>query len=62
MYNLPTDMQSKAAQATFSGVDRQLEIYQAGLKGEKPAVPISPDALEQKAKQALEPRTYDYVA
>src|SRR5579871_756858 len=62
VYNLATDMESKAAQANYSGVERQLEIYQAGLKGEKPVVPVSPDILEQRAKQALEPRAYDYVA
>ena len=62
MYNLPTNMQSKAAPAKFSGVERQLAIYQAGMMGSKPTVPVSPDLLEQKAKDALEPRAYDYVA
>ncbi|HYL97265.1 MAG TPA: alpha-hydroxy-acid oxidizing protein [Terriglobales bacterium] len=55
-------MQSKAALAKFSGVERQLEIYQAGLMGAKPTLPVSPDLLEQKAKEVLEPRAYDYVA
>lgn len=55
-------MESKAAQAKYSGVERQLEVYQAGLKGAKRAVPVSPALLEQKAKEALEPRAYDYVA
>ena len=62
MYNLPTDMQSKAALAKFSGVERQLEIYQAGMMGGKPTVPVSPEMLEQKAREVLEPRAYDYVA
>ena len=62
MYNLPTDMQSKAALAKFSGVERQLEIYQAGLMAAKPTLPVSPDLVEQKAKELLEPRAYDYVA
>ena len=62
MYNLPTDMESKAAQAKFSGVERQLEIYQAGLRGVKPSLPVSPDMLEQKAREVLEPQAYDYVA
>jgi len=62
VYNLPTNMQSKAAPAKFSGVERQLAIYQAGMMGSKPTVPVSPDLLEQKAKDALEPRAYDYVA
>ena len=55
-------MESKAAQARYSGVERQLQIYQGALTGEKPAAPISPSALEEKAKQVLEPRAYDYVA
>ncbi|HSB75807.1 MAG TPA: alpha-hydroxy-acid oxidizing protein, partial [Terriglobales bacterium] len=55
-------MESKAAQARYSGVDRQLQIYQGALTGAKPAAPISPSALEEKAKQVLEPRAYDYVA
>ena len=62
MYNLPTNMESKAAPARFSGIERQLEIYQAGLRGAKPVLPVSPDLLEQKAKEVLEPRAYDYVA
>ena len=62
MYNLPTDMESKAAPARYSGIERQLEIYQSGLKGAKAAVPVSPVLLEQKAREVLEPRAYDYVA
>ncbi len=62
MYNLPTDMEGKAAPAKFSGVERQLEIYQAGLRGAKPSLPVSPELLQQKAKEVLEPMAYDYVA
>lgn len=62
VYNLPTVMESRAAQAKYSGVERELEIYQAGLRGARPAVPVSPELLEQKAKEVLEPRAYDYVA
>jgi isopentenyl diphosphate isomerase/L-lactate dehydrogenase-like FMN-dependent dehydrogenase len=62
VYNLPTNMQSKAALEKFSGVERQLAIYQAGLMGGKPTMPVSPDMLEQKAREVLEPPAYDYVA
>jgi lactate 2-monooxygenase len=55
-------MDSKTVQTTYSGVERQLEIYEAGLKGSKTGVPVSPVLLEQKAKEVLEPRAYDYVA
>jgi isopentenyl diphosphate isomerase/L-lactate dehydrogenase-like FMN-dependent dehydrogenase len=45
-----------------SGLERELEIYQLGLAGRKPAIPVLLDALEAKAKEMLEPRAYDYVA
>jgi len=44
------------------GLERELEIYQLGLTGKKPSVPITLSLLEQKAKEILEPRAYDYVA
>ena len=44
------------------GVARELEIYQLGLAGKKLSVPSAIALLEQKAKEALEPSAYDYVA
>ncbi|MHB8542267.1 MAG: lactate 2-monooxygenase [Candidatus Acidiferrales bacterium] len=44
------------------GLERELEIYQLGLTGRKPSVPVTLSLLEQKAKEILEPRAYDYVA
>ncbi len=44
------------------GLDRQLEIYKAGLSGVTPALPIAYAALEQKARESLPPESYDYVA
>src|SRR5579859_298232 len=44
------------------GLERELEIYQHPVTGKKLSVPISLSLLEQKAKEALEPRAYDYVA
>ncbi|HVB07499.1 MAG TPA: lactate 2-monooxygenase [Candidatus Acidoferrales bacterium] len=44
------------------GLERELEIYQLGLTGKKPSVPVTLSLLEQKAKEILEPRAYDYVA
>lgn len=43
-------------------MERQNEIYQKGLFGQKPAQPICLDELEQKAKEVLKPEAYDYVA
>src|SRR5579863_805271 len=44
------------------GLERELEIYQLGLAGKQLSIPITLSLLEQKAKEVLEPRAYDYVA
>ncbi|HVP42904.1 MAG TPA: lactate 2-monooxygenase [Terriglobales bacterium] len=55
-------MNPAPSQRQSSGLDRELEIYQRGLLGERPAVPVSLSRLEQKAKELLTPEAYDYVA
>lgn len=45
-----------------SGIERELEIYELGLTGQRISIPVPLDALEAKAKEMLEPRAYDYVA
>src|SRR5216684_5695830 len=52
----------KAPQTIPSGPERELQIYAQALAGGKLSVPISLCVLEQKAKEILEPRAYDYVA
>ena len=47
---------------TAYGPNRQMEIYRGGLTGRKPLVPVSLAELEQRAKQALLPEAWDYVA
>jgi lactate 2-monooxygenase len=47
---------------TAYGPNRQMEIYRGGLTGRKPLVPVSLAELEQRAKQALTPEAWDYVA
>lgn len=42
--------------------DYQLRIYQAGLKGERPRLPMRMADLEQAAKAILPPESYWYVA
>src|SRR6516165_4019770 len=44
------------------GVERQLEIYKAGLAGKTPAQPVSVDALEDKARSVLDLEAFDYLA
>lgn len=45
-----------------SGLARELEIYQLGLAEKQISIPASLSLLEQKAREALDPRAYDYVA
>src|SRR5260370_36291952 len=52
----------KAPQTIPSGPERELQIYVQALAGGKLSGPISLCVLEQKAKEILEPRAYDYVA
>lgn len=44
------------------GVSRQFEIYQNGMAGKTPDQPLSPEALEEAARQVLPPPAFDYVA
>jgi lactate 2-monooxygenase len=53
---------TKKPQAMPTGPERELEIYALGLGGGKPSVPVPLELLEQKAKEILSPRAYDYVA
>jgi isopentenyl diphosphate isomerase/L-lactate dehydrogenase-like FMN-dependent dehydrogenase len=53
---------SKQPQAIPTGPERELQIYAQALGGGKPSVPVPLELLEQKAKEILTPRAYDYVA
>jgi len=44
------------------GLERELEIYQLGLAEKNLSIPIPLPLLEEKAKEILDPRAYDYVA
>ena len=44
------------------GVQRQMEIYLAGLRGQRPARPLAPEELEAQARTVLPPEAYVYVA
>jgi len=58
------DLQRHAdpAPAPSLGVQRQLEIYLAGLEGRRPAEPIAPEELEARARAVLPAEAYVYVA
>src|SRR5260370_8796282 len=53
---------SREPQAMPTGPERELQIYALGLSGGKPSVPVPLELLEQRAKEILAPRAYDYVA
>lgn len=40
---------------------RQTQIYLGGLQGQRPALPISPDELEARAREQLSPEAFGYV-
>ena len=44
------------------GVQRQMEVYLAGLEGRTPAQPVAAEELEERARAVLPPRAYVYVA
>src|SRR6516162_9858112 len=44
------------------GVQRQLEVYLAGLEGRTPAQPVAAEELEERARAVLPPPAYIYVA
>src|SRR5581483_7932952 len=44
------------------GLERQLQVYLAGLQGQQPAVPISPQALEQRANEQMTPQARGYLS
>ena len=43
------------------GMQHQLQIYFAGTQNIKPQLPVSYEALEQKAKAAMKPEAFDYI-
>ena len=44
------------------GRERQFEVYVGGVRGAYPRVPVSFDGLERKARAAMSPQGYAYVA
>lgn len=44
------------------GMERQLQIYLAGMQGQRPTTPMTYDLLEEQARQKLSPEAFGYVA
>jgi isopentenyl diphosphate isomerase/L-lactate dehydrogenase-like FMN-dependent dehydrogenase len=57
----PTEPSADAAPPSL-GVQRQMEIYLHGLEGRRPAQPVAPEELEERARAVLPERAYVYVA
>ncbi len=47
---------------SFSALERQKNIYLAGVSGQRPALPIHPDELERQAKERMTPEAFAYIA
>jgi isopentenyl diphosphate isomerase/L-lactate dehydrogenase-like FMN-dependent dehydrogenase len=62
MANPPQRPPASTEAAPSIGVERQMQIYLAGLAGQRPSQPIAPEELEQQARQVLRPEAYVYVA
>lgn len=62
MYNLTAMDSLKKNSAMNTGLARELEIYQLGVVAKNLSIPAALSRLEQKAREALDPRAYDYVA
>jgi lactate 2-monooxygenase len=43
------------------GLERQFQVYMAGLQGQKPALPVSAEDLEQRANEQMTPEARGYM-
>jgi lactate 2-monooxygenase len=59
---MPLSNPTEAGQLRSYGTARQSQIYQGGVTGQRPPLPVSLEALEQAAREALTPEAFDYVA
>ncbi len=59
---MPRHEPTAAASSLSLGVQRQMEIYLNGVKGQRPSQPLAPEELEEQARAVLPPAAYIYVA
>src|ERR1700750_2167731 len=55
-------MNSPTITQLSGGMQYQLQIYFAGTQNIKPQLPVSFEALEQKAKEVMKPEAFDYIS
>ena len=48
--------------SSFPALERQRQIYVAGMSGKQPLVPFDIQQLEKKAKEKMTPEAFAYVA
>lgn len=54
-------MADKAVTASW-GIERQMNIYKAGLAGKVPTIPLAFEELQRQAQEKMTPQAYGYVA
>src|SRR5271167_2776750 len=60
-YRKDNAMSSELPPPTPYGLQRQFQVYLAGLQGQRPQLPVSPEALEQAANAAMTPEASGYL-
>jgi isopentenyl diphosphate isomerase/L-lactate dehydrogenase-like FMN-dependent dehydrogenase len=55
-------MSGTAQPSRAFGTERQLQIYLAGLQGQRPTIPLQYDELERQAKARISAEAYGYIA
>lgn len=58
----PESISASTSGPVSFGLQRQMEIYQAGMSGRKPELPLTAEELELKARGVLPPEAFAYVA
>jgi lactate 2-monooxygenase len=53
---------SRVGASRAYGTERQLQVYLGGMQGQRPAIPVSPDELEVRARERLSAEAFGYVA
>ena len=55
-------MQDEASAEGGAGRRRQRDVYLGGVRGRKPAVPVAPRQLEERARKVMSRKAFAYVA